>query len=288
VNRGPLLSIVTPAYNEARNLPLLHARLASVLDTLGLAWQWIIVDDHSADDTFVTADALARRDDRVQAIRLARNVGSHASIQCGLSACTGDATVVMASDLQDPPEAIPALVSRWRAGADVVWAARAARPGIPLPRRLLARLYHEVVRRLGRLASYPPAGADFLLLARAARDRLLATGGGHDLFVTVARLDVRQAVIECGKQPRLHGRSGWTLRCKLRLAFGGLWTAVRPMPRHRIAPSWRIEATTPNVNTTLVIPSAARDLLRMGHRAPHAGDPSLRLAAPGMTKRTVT
>ncbi len=253
--RHELLSIVTPAFNEARNLPLLRARLEPVLEALGVAWEWIVVDDHSSDDTFAVAAMLAREDDRVRGIRLARNAGSHAAILCGLAACAGDATVVMASDLQDPPEAIPALLARWRHGAEVVWAARAARPGTPWPRRLAARLYHEAVRRLGRLPAYPPGGADFLLLARPARDRLLAAGGAHDLFIAIARLDVRYAVVACDKQPRGHGRSGWTLRRKAWLALAGLWTAVRPPSKAGAGPSWVVEATTASA-TIVALPSA--------------------------------
>jgi glycosyltransferase involved in cell wall biosynthesis len=112
-----LLSIVTPAYNEAENLPRLYARLNG-LDwaALGLEWEWVVVDDHSRDATPQVLRDLIARDARVRSIRFSRNFGSHAGCTAGLEHARGDAAIVMAADLQDPPETIPALVEKWRAG----------------------------------------------------------------------------------------------------------------------------------------------------------------------------
>jgi len=124
-----LLSIVTPAYNEVRNLPVLYERLGQALAGLNVAWEWIVVDDHSGDDTFAVVASIAQCDSRVRAIRLARNLGSHTAIACGLHHAAGDCAVILAADLQDPPETLPALLDRWRAGAQGVWAVGARREG---------------------------------------------------------------------------------------------------------------------------------------------------------------
>src|SRR5882724_11782128 len=99
MHRAGLLSVVTPAFNEAANLTTLHRRLSAVL--AGLDWEWIVIDDHSADDTFRVISKLAISDSRVRGFRLARNSGSHAAIACGLDRTQGDAAIVMAADLQD-------------------------------------------------------------------------------------------------------------------------------------------------------------------------------------------
>ena len=124
-----MISIVTPAYNEAENLPLLYDRLCAVMSQMGLEWEWVVIDDHSSDGTFAYLRQLSERDRRVRALRFARNSGSHLALTCGLREAAGDCAVVMAADLQDPPEGLPALVDRWRTGAQVVWAVRAARHG---------------------------------------------------------------------------------------------------------------------------------------------------------------
>ena len=124
-----MLSIVTPAFNEASNLDALYARIVTAMGGLGLAWEWLVVDDHSPDGTFACLERLAALDPRVRGLRLARNGGSHVAIACGLHHARGDAAVMMAADLQDPPETLGAMVEKWRAGAQVVWATRRSRPG---------------------------------------------------------------------------------------------------------------------------------------------------------------
>ncbi|HXL73239.1 MAG TPA: glycosyltransferase, partial [bacterium] len=81
-----LISIVTPAFNEEKNLPLLYARLKKSLDQLGVSWEWVVVDDHSADQTYKTLERLAAKDKRVRAIRFAFNSGSHLALVCGFKA----------------------------------------------------------------------------------------------------------------------------------------------------------------------------------------------------------
>ena len=108
-DRAPTLSIVTPAYAEAENLPLLYQRLCQVLDVDGqpVTWEWVVVDDHSPDDTFAVVGKLASQDARVRGYRLARNAGSHMAITCGLHQARGQAAVIMAADLQAPQRRYP-------------------------------------------------------------------------------------------------------------------------------------------------------------------------------------
>src|SRR5690606_17586893 len=91
----PVLTLVTPAFDEAANLPELYRRIVMAMQSLertdGTSWEWIVVDDHSRDDTFAAVADLARAAPRVSGVRLARNVGAHAAILCGLARAKGDA-----------------------------------------------------------------------------------------------------------------------------------------------------------------------------------------------------
>lgn len=214
-----LLSIVTPAYNEAENLPRLHARLAA-LDWagLGLDWEWIVVDDHSRDGSAQWLNDLAARDTRVRWIRFSRNFGSHAACTAGLEHARGDATVVMAADLQDPPETIPALVERWRGGSDVVWAVRGARAGESVRTRASARLFYALMRRFTPLGP-PPEGADFFLVNRAVMEALRsAPERNTSLIGQIQWLGFTQTEIVYTKEARAAGRSKWTFSKKLKLS----------------------------------------------------------------------
>ena len=76
----PDISFVSPAYREPKNRPVLYDRIKAVMDRLGRTWEWIIVDDHSPDETFDIITQLAAADPRVRGVRLARNYSSHTAL----------------------------------------------------------------------------------------------------------------------------------------------------------------------------------------------------------------
>ncbi len=216
------LSVVTPAYNEARNLPVLYERLQRVLDAVEMDWEWVIVDDHSHDDTFAVVSAMAQRDPRVRGLRLARNSGSHKAITCGLHHAVGDAAVVLAADLQDPPETLPTLLSAWRQGAQVVWAVRARRAE-SVGRVGFARLYYFLMRRLVGIKEMPATGADFFLLDRRVVEALRQFRESHvSLMALITWMGFRQVAVPYDKQARLYGQSGWSLGKKLKLVVDSI------------------------------------------------------------------
>ncbi len=214
----PVLSIVTPAYNEAENLAALYERLAPVLDATGLAWEWIVVDDHSRDATFEVVARLGSRDPRVRGVRFARNTGSHAAIACGLHHARGSAAIMMAADLQDPPEALPALIEQWQRGAQVVWAVRRSRAGETVRAQAFARLYYWIMRRWVGLTELPATGADFFLVDRMVLDAFRRFPERHvSVFALITWMGFRQVRVGYDKQPRARGASGWTLQKKIKL-----------------------------------------------------------------------
>ena len=217
--KSPLrLSIITPAFNEARSIPALHERLSAVLSDLNVQWDWIVVDDHSRDGTWTVLQELAAREPRLKAIRLARNSGSHAAFACGLQQARGDCAVVLAADLQDPPETLPALLDKWRAGAKIVWAVREGREGESAATMGFARLYYGIMRRFVGISEMPATGADFFLLDRRVIDVLnVFKESNVSLLALLTWMGFRQDRIFYVKQARQHGRSGWNLEKKLKL-----------------------------------------------------------------------
>lgn len=216
--RRVLLSIITPAYNEAVNLPLLHERLCQVCDTAGIDWEWIIVDDHSGDNTFAVIAELAKTNARIHGVRFARNFGAHTAIRCGMQHAWGDCAVIMAADLQDPPETLPALLARWQGGDQVVWAVRGRREGEKASTLGFARLYYFLMRRVIGFKEMPATGADFFLLDRRVIDALCQFNESNvSLMALITWMGFRQGQIVYDKQARLHGQSGWNLHKKLKL-----------------------------------------------------------------------
>ena len=215
----PVLSVVVAAYNEEGNVPLRDDRL------LALDWaarklepEFVFVDDHSQDKTPQVLASLAARDPRVKVLRFSKNFGSHKAFTAGLEHCTGVAAVILAADLQDPPETIPQLVAKWREGAKVVWAVREDREGESLATRLLSRLYYFLMRRMAEVRP-PRKGADFLLLDRVVVAELRKAPEKHTSLLSLIQwMGFDQAEIVYTKAARHSGRSNWTLSKKLKLA----------------------------------------------------------------------
>src|SRR5438067_1542306 len=156
------LTVVLPVYRNADTLPALHAALHRVLDAQPLDYELLFVDDACPAGSLRVLESLAARDPRVAVLALDRNVGQHRAILAGVELARGARIVVMDADLQDPPEAIPALLARLAQGPDAVFAGRRGRYESP-PRLLSSWL---LKRLLWLLCGLPPDAGAFLAIHR--------------------------------------------------------------------------------------------------------------------------
>jgi polyisoprenyl-phosphate glycosyltransferase len=122
--KNKLISIVTPCYNEAENIDELCQRIATVMAALPYDYEHIWIDNCSTDLTVNKIKAKAAKDKRVKLIVNARNFGHIRSPYYGLLQSNRDASVLIASDLQDPPEMIPELIAKWEEGYKTVLAVK--------------------------------------------------------------------------------------------------------------------------------------------------------------------
>ena len=218
-----LVTLYTPAYNEVRNLPVLYEKLKRVMDGIGANWEWIVVDDHSADGTFREIEKLASIDGRVHGIRLSRNFGSHAARTCALQHARGDCAIALVADLQYPLELIPGMINRWQQGAQLVLGVRGRRPGETKLTIWTSALFRWLLRTLSQLHEEETSAAGFSLMDRRVVDAFLQFPERNVNVLTLAVcMGFRQSRIHYDQQPRMHGRSGWTLRKKVRLAIDSL------------------------------------------------------------------
>jgi glycosyltransferase involved in cell wall biosynthesis len=119
-----LISIVTPCYNEEDSIEELCSRIASVMEELPYEYEHICIDNHSSDDTVKKIKQIAKNDKRLKLIVNARNFGHIRSPYYGLLQSSGEATILIASDLQDPPEMIPEFIKKWELGFKTVLAVK--------------------------------------------------------------------------------------------------------------------------------------------------------------------
>ena len=114
------ISIVTPCYNEAENVEELCQRIRKTMESLDFEYEHIIIDNASVDGTVNVLKSLASQDPRIKIIVNTRNFGPIRSPYYGLLQGSGDAVIIMASDLQDPPEIIPEFIKKWEENYKVV------------------------------------------------------------------------------------------------------------------------------------------------------------------------
>ena len=145
------ISIVTPCYNEEGNVVALYERLAAVLAMRpDYAYEIIFIDNASTDNTVSMVKALIEKDARVRLIVNARNFGHIRSPYYGLMQATGDAVILLASDLQDPPELILEFLKKWEAGFKVVAGVKTTSEESKLF-FMIRKTYYKMVNRISNI-----------------------------------------------------------------------------------------------------------------------------------------
>jgi dolichol-phosphate mannosyltransferase len=217
---GPIsYSIVIPVFNEEAVLPVLLRRLDLLLARLQEPAEVIFVDDGSSDCGPIVLQELAKRDLRFRYIGLSRNFGHQLAITAGMDAARGKAIIVMDADLQDPPEIVEQMITKWEEGYDIVYARRLSRAGESTFKRATAHLFY---RMLGMITSVriPADVGDFRLIDRKVLD-VLRQMPEQDRFVRgmIAWLGFRQAEVAFHRLERAAGETKYPLFKMARLAI---------------------------------------------------------------------
>ncbi len=174
------LSIVCPAYEEEEVLPRFHAELCAALTLLKGAYviEIIYVDDGSRDGTLRYLRDLAAKDPRVRYLSLSRNFGHQAALTAGMEHASGDVVISMDSDLQHPPELIPALLTKWKEGYEVVLTIREDDPRLSGFKRMSSRVFYQVMKVLSD-TEVRMSASDFRLMSAKAVGALLQLPETH-------------------------------------------------------------------------------------------------------------
>jgi glycosyltransferase involved in cell wall biosynthesis len=218
----PTYSVVAPVYNERETLPRLCERVVGVMDALGEPFELVLVDDGSTDGSSEALRELHAQDNRVRVVSFSRNFGHQIAISAGLDYARGQAVIIIDSDLQDPPEVIPELIERWKAGAEVVYARRAAREGETGFKLVSASLFYRVIRHLTAV-NIPRDTGDFRLLDRKVVDTLVTMREQHRFMRGLsAWVGFRQEEVTYRRQERYAGKTKYPLRKMLRFSIDAI------------------------------------------------------------------
>lgn len=208
------VSLACPFYNEGGAVPLFFARVLPVLEQLGLPFEVVCVNDGSRDSTLEELLRAREADPRIVVVDLSRNFGKEAALTAAIDHARGDAVIPIDADLQDPPELIAQMVSRWLEGYEVVAARRANRDSDTPLKRLTAAWFYRLHNSIADI-EVPANVGDFRLMDRRVVQALKQLPERRRYMKGLfAWVGFRTAVVEYTRAARACGEaklSGWRL-----------------------------------------------------------------------------
>jgi dolichol-phosphate mannosyltransferase len=227
----PLVSLVVPCFNEEAVIQETQRRLEALADSRpDCRFEFIFVDDGSHDDTLTRLRQIVARDPRARVLVFSRNFGHQLAVTAGIDEARGNAVVLLDADLQDPPEVIAEMVSKWRDGWQVIYGVRAERDGESRFKLWSAHLFYRVLNWLSD-THIPLDTGDFRLMDRAVVE-VLREMPERDRFVRgmVSWVGFRQMALPYRRAPRFAGTTKYPLRKMIRFASNGIISfSVRPL-----------------------------------------------------------
>lgn len=216
------IAVVVPVYGNELSLRSLYERILKSTQDQNVELTIQFVNDRSPDNSQAVLEDLAREDPRVRVLLLSKNHGSFVAIVAGLNEVKDrDAVIIMAADLQDPPEAIPEMLEAWRQGKPVVLCVRRRRKDSLLT-KAFSYLFHEVFRKIA-MPEMPAGGFDFCLIDRRVTHVLTGSAEKNTSLVgMIIWAGFDRAYISYDRAKRLHGKSKWSFRRKVRYALNSI------------------------------------------------------------------
>lgn len=211
-------SIIVPVYNEEEVIMETYRRLTKVMDSTGEPYEILFVNDGSRDQTFQLAEEICKGDPRIRIINFSRNFGHQIAVTAGMEYSKGQAVVIIDADLQDPPEVIPLMIEKWKAGYDVVYGKRLKRKGETFFKKATAKLFYRFLNHMTNV-DIPVDTGDFRLIDRKVCDTMNSlTEKNRYVRGLVSWVGYRQTGVEYVREERFAGETKYPLKKMLKLA----------------------------------------------------------------------
>ncbi|WP_194765857.1 glycosyltransferase family 2 protein [Tamlana sp. I1] len=213
------LSVIIPIYNESGIIDLLYERLVNSVTKITNDYEFIFVNDCSKDDSIQKIFAIAAKDEKVHYLSFSRNFGHQIAVTAGLNHVSGDCTVIIDGDLQDPPELIPELYLKYQEGFDVVYAKREQRKGETILKKLTSKIFYRILRKLTSF-EIPLDTGDFRLIDKKVVQALKSMPEQNKfLRGQIAWLGFKQTHVLFNRDERQYGKSGYSYSKMFQLAI---------------------------------------------------------------------
>lgn len=215
----PKLSYIIPCYYNEANIPVTKAELLAneALFASDVQFEYVLVDDGSKDNTWAELEKFkAEYPEKVTIIKLVANVGSYNAIVSGMRHATGDVNVVIAADLQDPPELIVEMLGHFQKGFKLIIGSRKDRDDPPIS-KLFSLLFQKLIRKYA-LPTLPKGGFDFVMFDKVVKEEVLKVNEKNtNVLYLMLFLGFPYVNIPYSRRKRTIGKSRWTFKKKLKL-----------------------------------------------------------------------
>lgn len=216
------ISVVVPVYNEEESIRECNNRLVNVLDNIQSDYEIIYVNDGSKDASLTILKELAENNKRVKILSFSRNFGHQAAVSAGIEHSKGDCVVLIDGDLQDPPELINDMISKWNEGFDVVYGRRSKRNGETWFKKISAKIFYRTINKLSDI-DIPKDTGDFRLMDRKVVDAFLRMPE-KNRFIRgmVSWVGFNQVALEYERDKRYAGVTKYPLKKMINFAKDGI------------------------------------------------------------------
>jgi dolichol-phosphate mannosyltransferase len=214
------LTILAPVYQNAENLPITLPKLLDIeiaLRELSVQTEILLVDDGSRDSSLeIARNFQSQYPEIFSLIKLTRNFGQIAALQAGVLKSQGDAIIMISADLQDPPELILSMISKWLEGYKFVIAERSGRQDKGF-NSFVSTLFWKLFAKYA-LPGYPQGGFDFCLIDRSIAELLNSFNERNThIFPLIYYMGYKPYVFRYERATRTAGKSQWTFSKKIKL-----------------------------------------------------------------------
>ncbi len=217
-----VLSVVVPIYNEEQIIDELYRRIVETVKEITDDYEIIFVNDGSTDQSFVKLTDISSENNRVFYIDFSRNFGHQIAITAGIDMSQGQAVVVIDGDLQDPPELILEMYSKYKAGVDVVYARRNKRNGESVFKKITAKVFYRLLKAITSI-EIPVDVGDYRLMDRKVI-AYLKRMPEQNKFIRgqIAWLGFKSDVVYFDRDERKFGKTGYSFKKMLKFAMDGI------------------------------------------------------------------
>jgi glycosyltransferase involved in cell wall biosynthesis len=243
-DRLPSVSAFFPCYNDAGSIVSMVEKAANALHGVTDAFEVIVVDDGSSDDSVAVLEAAGQRAPYLRIVRHKHNRGYGAALRSGFEAATREFVFYTDGDGQYDPEELPALVQAWHEGIGLVNGFKIRRAD-PFHRIVIGRTYQLIARTLFGIP-LKDVDCDFRLIRTEDLHRIPLTFESGAIGVELVRrlkdAGCRMVEVPVHHYPRLHGRSEFFRMRNVVNLLSDLWRLWWQLRRERqaSAPSWPV------------------------------------------------